>query len=114
MMETAKIIVTWDQVGFHRWPDAPAGRDYLAARHRHLFHFRVELVVMHDDREVEFHDLLDLAKARAAEFAEADARSCEHMARVVAGWICTTFGERACAVEVWEDKENGARIERTP
>jgi hypothetical protein len=52
----------WTAPASHRWADAAGERAYLAERYRHLFHFRVELDVGHDDREVEFHDRLDACR----------------------------------------------------
>ena len=50
------IFVTFQKEGLHRWPDAInfPGVEFLANEHRHMFHFRVEMEVFHDDREVEF------------------------------------------------------------
>ena len=62
-MKTA-IWVTFQVEGIHQWKDAT---NYLRHPHRHMFHFRVELSVTHDDREVEFiklkHELIDVAKS---------------------------------------------------
>ena len=59
-----KIFVTFQKEGIHRFPEASknpkfatGGWDdvsFLANEHRHIFHFRVELEVFHDDREIEF------------------------------------------------------------
>ncbi len=48
------IWVTFRKEGIHKYPDAPEGVEFLRHPHRHIFHFRVELEVMHDDRDVEF------------------------------------------------------------
>ena len=51
----AKMIwVTFRKEGIHKYPDAPDGVEFLKYPHRHIFHFRVELEVFHDDRDVEF------------------------------------------------------------
>lgn len=104
------IIVTFQLEGWHHWAEAPQERYYLRSRHRHLFHFRVEATVSHSERQLEFHDLLDMARPLAQmALTSASAK----------GWSCETIAEdvlsrlkEASSVEVWEDGECGARIER--
>lgn len=109
-MNQSTIFVRFQVPGFHRWPCATTheGREYLAAKHRHLFHVEVRMAVEHDDREVEFHDLLDTARAL---FPGGDmgARSCEHMARELGNEIARIYG-RAVEVSVVEDGEVGAVV----
>ena len=56
MTSKQHIWVTFQKEGLHKWPDATQhpGIEFLANEHRHMFHFRVDLEVWHDDREVEF------------------------------------------------------------
>lgn len=77
---TARIVVRFVAEGWHCWPAAPEHRSYLASRHRHLFHVEVRLPVVHEEREVEFHDLLDAAKVDFGS-GEFGAASCETLAR---------------------------------
>lgn len=78
----ARIGVTFTIDGFHYWPEAHKQRFYLAEKHHHRFGFRVECAVTHDDREVEFHDLLALARAQYPnEPFDFGRRSCETIAR---------------------------------
>jgi hypothetical protein len=104
------ILVRFQVPGFHNWPGAVnhPGREYLASLHRHLFHVEVRMTVTHDDREVEFHDLLDTAK-RLFPGGEMGASSCEHMARKLGKEIARLFG-RAVEVSVSEDGEVGALV----
>lgn len=107
-----KIWVTHREPGFHNWPDAPEGREYLAADHRHLFGFRVEMAVAHDNREVEFHDLID----HVAELAPAvilAGGSCEMMAQRMGDELVGAY-DRQVEVTVDEDGEAGATITMTP
>ena len=110
-----RVIVVVRVPGFHNWPDAPEPVAYLRARHRHLFTVRVEFDVTHDDRDVEFHIAQGWIRASfmrrlgGAPF-EFGARSCEQIAHEVAVEL-KTFHRAPCAVEVWEDDENGARVE---
>lgn len=99
--------------GLHCWPDAPAHRTYLASDHRHLFHFEVSIEVMHDDREIEFHDLMDLCKdfvlmrLGPPDFGP---KSCEHMARQLADYLRGRWPNRYGMVKVFEDGEAGAEV----
>jgi hypothetical protein len=107
--------------GFHRWPDAPDAVRHLVVRHRHLFTLRLWAWVHHDDRDVEFHllqraalgvvaDLYPVATDGHATEYELGSSSCEHVARAVAQRL-TGDGWPLAAVEVWEDDENGARLD---
>ena len=58
----ATIRVRFSEPGFHCWPQAPERRAYLRNPHRHLFYVTVACIVSHDEREIEFHDLLDEAR----------------------------------------------------
>jgi hypothetical protein len=108
-MAEARIWVAFTHPRLHRWPEAPRTRQYLAALHRHLFHVRVSTTVLHDDRELEFHDLLD--EARDSFIRQTDtAMSCEAMARELAESMCRRY-DRAFTVEVSEDGECGAVVE---
>lgn len=102
-------VVRLQVPGFHCWPGALGERSYLANRHRHLFHVEVRLQVHHDEREVEFHDLLDLTRAsfRGGEMGD---RSCETMAHTLRETILSHFPGRRCQVGVFEDGEVGALV----
>lgn len=98
--------VTFREAGFHRWEVAPERRGYLRATHRHLFHVRVRVRVTHDDRALEFHDLLEACQAEFRRIvAAADGKSCEAMARLLLHFVYQTFGVTAARVEVSEDGE---------
>jgi len=79
MSNKAEIFVRFTFAGFHRWEGAPTHRSYLAARHRHLFGVEVKCLVNSDDREIEFHDLLDESKGFFNE-PERGNQSCEMLA----------------------------------
>jgi hypothetical protein len=105
------IFVTFQREGIHCWPDAKhmPGIEFLANPHRHMFHFRVELQVFHDDREVEFI----LFKRELEEQYEAgtlhlDYKSCEMMSDELAVYIKQHYPGRFMKIEVSEDGENGA------
>lgn len=97
------ITVTWSTDGYHRWPDAPPPRNYLEARHRHRFGMSVTIPVDHDDRAVEFHDLLDFAAALFPAGTDFGTRSCEAIAAEIAGHVLERFPPAWVAVTVNED-----------
>lgn len=47
------IICKLDVPGFHNWPDAPAGLEYLRSIHRHVFNITARIPVTHDNRDLE-------------------------------------------------------------
>lgn len=110
------IAVRFTVAGIHRWAHARGTRHYLAHPHRHLFAFEVAVPVDHDDRYIEFHDLLALAQDTFAGF-EANGgnmlfgeASCEHLAHMVAERVLHLTSVPEVTVSVFEDDENGARL----
>lgn len=112
------VIATAQVVGFHAWPTAPAEVSYLADRHRHVFTFKCGVAVSGHDREIEFHILkrevleaLAVGWPRTNGEFDFDNNSCEHLA----AWLDCSLRSRchinASWIEVWEDNENGARLE---
>ena len=102
------IFITTSFVAFHAWPDAPDEVDFLRDTHRHVFHVRLEFVVSHDDRDLEFF----MVKRKVTDYiahtfsgCDLGPMSCEMLARE----LCDEF--HAAAVEVSEDGENGAWVE---
>ena len=108
MTNKAEIFIRFSFVGFHRWEGAPEHRSYLATRHRHLFGVEVKCSVNNDDREIEFHDLLDESKAFFSE-PERGNQSCEMMARSLGEFLASRH-QRAFTVTVSEDNECGAQV----
>lgn len=119
MSRSSVIRVRWNQSGFHRWPDAREvtgeRRAYLAERHRHLFYYEAVVEVSHDDRQIEFHDLLDECRAFTAQRVEHEHRSCEMLASEVLDFIESRFEVAGLvrSVTVLEDNECGATESRT-
>ena len=112
------VVVTFSIEGFHKWPDAKdifPEVDFLSDRHRHMFGFRCYANVTHTDRDEEFILLnRKIQKSLRKAFTwsdtnvlEFDSMSCE----MIGGWLLDTF-PMLYKVEVWEDWENGAIIER--
>ena len=112
------VVVTFSMEGFHCWP---AAKDifppvaFLSDRHRHMFGFRCYATVTHTDRDKEFILLnreikrtLQLSFEKGfANVLEFGPMSCE----AIGEWLLDQFPE-LYKVEVWEDWENGAIIER--
>ena len=99
--------------GFHQWKDAPEEVEFLRHPHRHLFVFKVEFTVRHHDRELEFFIVRRRVETTAIALGEMGVdgvnfggQSCEMLALGVLRRL------NADVVEVWEDGENGARVER--
>ena len=108
------IFVTFQKEGIHRYPAAatdPALADvsFLGNDHRHIFHFRVEIEVHHNDRDLEF-----ILVKRWLESLYGDGvislnhKSCEMIADDLHAQIIAKWPDRWVKIEVSEDLENGA------
>jgi hypothetical protein len=98
--------------GTHKYPKAPAGVEFLAHEHRHIFHVNVRLDVFHNDREVEFI----LFKREIETFIrnnmkQLNHRSCEMIGETILEYVTGRYLGRSCRVSVFEDGESGAHIE---
>lgn len=97
--------------GWHSWPDAPLGRKYLSDRHRHMFHVQAEAQVIGDDREIEFHDLLDVVALRCTRLPELGSESCEMMAEQIIEAVRIAYPYTgAVKATVSEDGECGSTV----
>lgn len=105
-----RVWAKHSSAGFHSWPSATPHREYLAASHRHQFVTTVWLTVEHNDREVEFHDLLDAIGRVMYDGRDFGARSCEAIASMVLEEVVRWWPGRDCEVEVSEDGECGALV----
>ena len=109
-MDKRYIWVTFRKEGIHKYPGAVdlPGVEFLANEHRHIFHFRVELQVWHDDREVEFILFKrELEGLYAEETLQLDYKSCEMIADDLSEYIMDKYPGRNLVIEVSEDGENG-------
>ena len=111
------IWVTFEKEGIHKYPaalDDPRLEDvsFLGYPHRHMFKFRVEIEVFHDDREIEFILFKrELEGLYAEGTLELDYRSCEMIAEDIANYLLEKYPSRNIKVDVSEDGENGAVVE---
>ncbi|MCK5643295.1 MAG: hypothetical protein KAJ19_20975, partial [Gammaproteobacteria bacterium] len=95
MINKKFIFVTFQKEGIHCYPDAPEGVEFLRNDHRHMFHFRVELEVWHDDRDVEFILFKrELEALYSDSILELDYQSCEMMANDLASYIQEAYPGR--------------------
>ena len=116
-----KIWITFRKEGIHCYPAAatdPAlatGDQYdvsfLGTPHRHIFHFRVWIHVIHNDRDIEFIQFKRwLENLYRDDVLKLDYKSCEMMADDLYLQIASRYPDRAVWIEVAEDGENGALI----
>ena len=111
------IWVTFAKEGIHKYPAALTDPElkeveFLGYPHRHMFHFKVEIEVFHDDRDIEFilfkRELESLYNQK--DVMSLDYKSCEMIARDLAKYIQTKYPNRALSISVAEDNENGCRL----
>ena len=116
-----RIWVTFQKEGIHFYPAAatdPAlktGVEYdvsfLGTPHRHIFHFRVWIDVVHNDRDIEFIQFKRwLQKLYESGTVQLDYKSCEMMSDDLYLQIAARYPGRSVWIEVSEDGENGALI----
>jgi hypothetical protein len=108
-MKKQKFIwVTFQKEGIHQYPNAPEGVEFLKHPHRHIFHFRVQLEVFHDDREVEFILFKrELEALYGSSTLKLFNMSCEMIADEVANYVTKKYPGRDLVVSISEDNENG-------
>ena len=99
------IWVTFQKEGIHKYPAAATDPklatgdwldvSFLATPHRHIFHFRVEMEVFHDDRDVEFIQAKRIIERWYSDgTVQLDFKSCEMMARDLYDKLIATWPDR--------------------
>lgn len=117
--QDTNIWVTFTKEGIHKYPAAltdpklATGDEYdvsfLGYSHRHIFHFKVEIQVFHDDRDIEFIQFKRwLENLYSTGTLELDYKSCEMICDDLAGQINNKYPNRKLNITVSEDNENGA------
>ena len=122
-LENAKrsIWVTFRKEGIHLYPaakDDPAlatgGWDdvsFLGVAHRHIFHFKVQIQVTHNDRDIEFIQFKRwLESLYDDKTIELNHKSCEMIADDLYTQINNKYPGRFVVIDVAEDGENGCQI----
>jgi hypothetical protein len=116
-----KIWVTFQKEGIHCYPAAATAPElatgdeydvsFLGSPHRHIFHFRVWIDVIHNDRDIEFIQFKRwLQKLYESGTLQLDYKSCEMMSDDLYIQIASRYPDREIWIEVAEDGENGALI----
>ena len=117
------IWVTFRKEGIHKYPAAltdpnlATGDEYdesfLGYPHRHIFHFRVWINGLHNDRDIEFIQfkrwLISLYNGQGAVLS-LDYKSCEMMSDDLHDIISKKYPGREIWIEISEDGENGSFI----
>lgn len=116
MITRRSIFVTFQREGIHKYPAAAtepklADVSFLGYPHRHIFHFRVTIDVVHNDRDIEFIQFKrELEALYGHGTLQMDFKSCEMLAEDLIDYISKAYPNRAIEVEVSEDGENGATL----
>jgi len=121
-MSNKFIWVTFQKEGIHKYPQAltdpllATGDEYdvsfLGYPHRHIFHFRVDIEVFHDDRELEFIQFKRwLESLYQTNVLQLNYRSCEMISDDLAVLIKDKYPGRKFKISVSEDNENGSYAE---
>lgn len=116
-----KIFVQFQKEGIHNYPAAASDPllatgdrydvSFLAQPHRHIFHFRVWIDVVHNDRDIEFIQFKRwLEDLYGSGTLVLDYKSCEMMAEDLYIEIAERYPQRSVEIEVSEDGENGCLI----
>jgi hypothetical protein len=119
MKMNKRIWVTFQKEGIHCYPiaiDDPSlatgewdDVSFLGYPHRHIFHFRVEIEVTHNDRDIEFIQLKRwLESLYSDKTLSLNFKSCEMISDELAAIIKDKYPERQIVISVSEDNENGS------
>jgi len=87
---------------------------FLGVPHRHIFHFRVEIEVFHNDRDIEFILFKRWLESLFQDKINANHKSCEMLSDDLASLIQDKYPTRELKIEVSEDGENGSSIMYPP
>ena len=119
------IWVTFQKEGTHKYPAAKEDPllatgewddvSFLANEHRHIFHYRVDIEVFHQDRCLEFIQVKRqcLKWINEGELS-VDYKSCEMLCDDLYDKIKEKWPGRTVKIEVSEDLENGCIMNYSP
>jgi flagellar biosynthesis component FlhA len=102
------VWITTSFEGWHHWENAPDTVPYLRDNHRHIFHVKLWKEVQEQDREIEFITFKHNVESYIEQKYEG--HSFHYSCEMIATDLLNHF--QASIVEVSEDGENGARVER--
>ena len=114
------IWVTFRKEGIHKYPAAltdpklATGDEYdvsfLGYPHRHIFHFKVQIEVFHDDRHLDFIQFKRwLENLYKGDILQLDYKSCEMISDDLYTQINNKYPGRFVIIDVAEDGENGSQ-----
>lgn len=117
-MQVAKrfIWITFGKEGIHAYPAALedpnlADVSFLGYPHRHIFQFRVQIEVTHNDRDIEFIQFKRWCESLYSnDTLNLNSKSCEMIADDLYTQIAVQYPGRDVIIEVSEDGENGCNI----
>jgi hypothetical protein len=114
------IWVTFNREGIHCYPAAAhdpslaTGDEFdvsfLSVPHRHIFHFRIGIEVMHNERDIEFIQFKRWLEKLYQGTLELNNKSCETISDDLYEIIANRYPDRDIHIEVSEDGENGCNI----
>ena len=109
------IFVTFQQEGIHCYPAAKdiSGVEFLQYPHRHVFHFKVEIEVFHDEREIEFILFKrEMQSLYDQKILNLQSKSCETIAQDLLDHLQKNnkYCCRDIIITVSEDNENGSTV----
>jgi|TARA_B100001094_G_scaffold113408_2_gene109353 hypothetical protein len=121
MNSKRSIWITFRKEGIHQYPAALtdpnlATKDqydvsFLGYPHRHIFHFKVQIEVFHDDREIEFIQFKRWCEnLYLNNTLQLNYKSCEMIADDLYEHINNKYPNRFVVIDVAEDGENGCQI----
>jgi len=113
------IWVKFAKEGIHKYPAAltdpnlATGDEYdvsfLGYPHRHMFHFKIQIEVFHDDRDIEFIQFKRWLESMYSDGTlQLNFRSCEMISDDLADKIKAKYPNRDIVIDVSEDDENGS------
>lgn len=111
------IWVTFQRVGYHYYPQAKteeslADVNYLGNRHRHLFKFHLKFEIFHNDRELEFHQVLNYCESLFEnKVIDIDYKSVEMLSDELYNTLSAKYPNRDMIFTISEDGECGCTIE---
>lgn len=112
MKRKKTVIIDFDIVGFHYYPDAPDQVAFLENNHRHLFQIKVGYDVSFLNREKEIFIQADFVKEYLTETYGSPCNFKNMSCEMIADEILTfAKDDNAIWVEVLEDGKGGAKIE---
>ena len=119
-MNNQKFIwVKFAKEGIHKYPAALTGPklatgdmydvSFLGYPHRHMFHFKIQIEVFHDDRDIEFIQFKRWLQSLYNDgILQLDYRSCEMISDDLVEKIKAKYPNRDVVIDVSEDDENGS------